>query len=115
MDAEVAPEQRRRRDTSSLGAALSRSAAFMFSRPIRLFRPTKISGLTALGELSGRSALSPSVLLALAKSEGWALAPKYLLPPAIINTLAGFSLFATFNIVNGTLQALVRRAIARMS
>lgn len=106
MDAEAAPE-RRRHDTSSLGAALSRSAAFMFSRPIRLFRPTKVSGWTALGELSGRSALSPSVLLAIAKSEGWALAPRYLLPPAIINALAGFSLFATFNIVNGTLQTLV--------
>ena len=103
MASDVAATERDRRRqgaSTSLSAALSRSFAsslsFYFSRPIRLFRPTKVSAVTAIQALAldrGQSSLSPSVLRSIIREEGgWRFFPRHVLPPFLVNTLFGATL-----------------------
>jgi hypothetical protein len=62
--------------TNSLYAALARtaarSAALYFSRPVRLFRPSKVSGWQSLRSIAARDgkSVSPSYILSLVKDQG---------------------------------------------
>lgn len=73
---------------AALSRSLASSASFYFSRPIRLFRPTKISSISAMQALARERglSLSPSAMRTILKEEGWRFIPKHLLPPFVANT-----------------------------
>lgn len=106
--------------------ALFGSLAFLFKRPIRLFRPVKIStwtGIQAIAEEQGRS-VTPSFVRGLIRKEGvsgafprvtpgfqimyrpfpdpdlmqsqWRFFPRHVLPPLIVNTAVGLTLFTCY-------------------
>ncbi|GAA5866572.1 hypothetical protein JCM1840_002386 [Sporobolomyces johnsonii] len=78
--------------------AFAATLAFMFKRPIRLFRPVKIStwaGIQAIAEEQGRS-VTPGFVRGLIRKEGWRFVPRHVLPPLFVNTLIGLTLFTTY-------------------
>ncbi|KAH7341886.1 mitochondrial carrier domain-containing protein [Rhizoctonia solani] len=88
--------------SNSLYAALARTAArgagLYFSRPMRLFRPTKISGWTTLRHVAaseGRS-LSPAFIANLIRTQGALVIPRHFIPPLLVNTCLGTILFTTY-------------------
>ncbi|CAE6479186.1 unnamed protein product [Rhizoctonia solani] len=88
--------------SNSLYAALARTAArgagLYFSRPMRLFRPTKISGWTTLRHVAaseGRS-LSPTFIANLIRTQGALVIPRHFIPPLLVNTCLGTILFTTY-------------------
>ncbi|EUC64896.1 hypothetical protein RSOL_494180 [Rhizoctonia solani AG-3 Rhs1AP] len=88
--------------SNSLYAALARTAArgagLYFSRPMRLFRPTKISGWTTLRHVAaseGRS-LSPAFITNLIRTQGALVIPRHFIPPLLVNTCLGTILFTTY-------------------
>ncbi|KAJ7074272.1 hypothetical protein C8F01DRAFT_1099903 [Mycena amicta] len=88
---------------NSFQAAIARTATralgLYFSRPVRLFRPQKISGwhsLRGLAAQEGLHSLSPSYLLSLVKSEGFLVIPKHFVPPMVVNALLGTVLWASY-------------------
>ncbi|GAA6062420.1 hypothetical protein JCM10212_006055 [Sporobolomyces blumeae] len=83
---------------AAVSRALAATLAFMFKRPIRLFRPVKIStwaGIQAIAEEQGRS-VSPAFVRALVRKEGWKFIPRHVLPPMLVNTTIGLTLFWTY-------------------
>ncbi|THH20356.1 hypothetical protein EW146_g965 [Bondarzewia mesenterica] len=100
----------REQQSNSLYAALARtmtrSAALYFSRPVRLFRPTKMSGwrsLRGLAEQEGAS-LSPSFLSQLVKTQGFMVIPKHFFPPLLVNALLGTVLWTTYTETSSALE-----------
>lgn len=98
-------------NAASASAAFSRALAgmlaFMFKRPIRLFRPVKIStmaGIQAIAEEQGRS-VTPAFVRGLIRKEGWRFFPKHVLPPLTINALIGLTLFTTYTTWESLLHA----------
>ncbi|KAL1944617.1 hypothetical protein VTO73DRAFT_3047 [Trametes versicolor] len=95
---------------SELYAAIARTAtrslALYFSRPVRLFRPSKVSGWQSLRGLadSHGQALSPSYLSWLVREHGWLVIPKHFLPPMLVNGLLGFVLWSTYTEASSTLE-----------
>ncbi|CAE6524938.1 unnamed protein product [Rhizoctonia solani] len=88
--------------SNSVYAALARTAArgagLYFSRPMRLFRPTKISGWTTLRHVAaseGRS-LSPTFITNLIRTQGALVIPRHFIPPLLVNTCLGTILFTTY-------------------
>ncbi|CAE6475177.1 unnamed protein product [Rhizoctonia solani] len=88
--------------SNSIYAALARTAArgagLYFSRPMRLFRPTKISGWTTLRHVAaseGRS-LSPAFISNLVRTQGALVIPRHFIPPLLVNTCLGTILFTTY-------------------
>ncbi|GAA5876796.1 hypothetical protein JCM8547_003168 [Rhodosporidiobolus lusitaniae] len=84
--------------TAALSRALAGMLAFMFKRPIRLFRPVKIStwaGIQAIAEEQGRS-VTPSFVRGLLRKEGWRFIPRHILPPLLVNTGIGLTLFTAY-------------------
>ncbi|KIK63601.1 hypothetical protein GYMLUDRAFT_83617 [Collybiopsis luxurians FD-317 M1] len=91
-----------RESQASLKAALARTAtrgiALYFSRPIRLFRPSKVSGwhsLRGLALLKGDT-LSPAFVRNLVKNQGFMVIPRHFVPPMIVNALVGTVLWTTY-------------------
>ncbi|KAM0786765.1 hypothetical protein ACM66B_002200 [Microbotryomycetes sp. NB124-2] len=87
----------------TIGAALTRALfgtlAFLFKRPIRLFRPVKIStmtGIQAIAEEQGRS-VTPAFVRALIRKEGWSFLPRHVLPPLVVNCAIGLTLFTSYS------------------
>ncbi|GAA5988857.1 hypothetical protein JCM10908_006200 [Rhodotorula pacifica] len=98
-------------NAASASAALSRALAgmlaFMFKKPIRLFRPVKIStmaGIQAIAEEQGRT-VTPAFVRGLIRKEGWRFFPKHVLPPLAINALIGLTLFTTYTTSESLLHA----------
>ncbi|KDN50603.1 hypothetical protein RSAG8_01101, partial [Rhizoctonia solani AG-8 WAC10335] len=88
--------------SNSVYAAIARTAArgvgLYFSRPMRLFRPTKISGWTTLRHVAaseGRS-LSPAFITNLIRTQGALIIPRHFIPPLLVNTCLGAILFTTY-------------------
>ncbi|GAA5825975.1 hypothetical protein JCM11251_000074 [Rhodosporidiobolus azoricus] len=84
--------------TAALSRALAGMLAFMFKRPIRLFRPVKIStwaGIQAIAEEKGRS-VTPGFVRGLLRQEGWRFIPRHILPPLLVNTAIGLTLFTAY-------------------
>ncbi|KAI5477165.1 mitochondrial carrier protein [Pseudohyphozyma bogoriensis] len=94
-------EDGRKKPVSTLAGfsrALMGSLAFLFKRPIRLFRPVKIStwtGIQAIAEEQGR-AVTASFVRGLIRKEGWRFFPNHVLPPLFINSFIGITLFSVY-------------------
>ncbi|CDR45865.1 RHTO0S11e05776g1_1 [Rhodotorula toruloides] len=83
---------------AAVSRALAGALAFMFKRPVRLFRPVKIStwaGIQAIAEEQGRS-VTPGFVRGLLRKEGWRFFPKHVLPPLAINATIGLTLFTAY-------------------
>ncbi|KAF8511785.1 hypothetical protein BU17DRAFT_77447 [Hysterangium stoloniferum] len=70
--------------------------ALYFSRPVRLFRPSKISGWHSLG---GQS------LPLLIRQKGWIIIPGHFAPPLLVNALLGTVLWTTYSEATSVLSA----------
>ncbi|GAA6005137.1 hypothetical protein JCM11491_002590 [Sporobolomyces phaffii] len=88
---------------SSTLAALSRTLiatlAFLFKRPIRLFRPVKIStwaGIQAIAQEHGLKTVNRQFVRSLIKREGWKFIPRHILPPMVVNAMIGLTLFTSY-------------------
>ncbi|KAH7889837.1 mitochondrial carrier domain-containing protein [Phlebopus sp. FC_14] len=87
---------------NSFYAALARTAtraiALYFSRPVRLFRPSKVSGWHSLrGHASKHgAALDPQYIRSLIRRQGFMVIPKHFVPPMVANALLGTVLWTTY-------------------
>ncbi|GAA6022559.1 hypothetical protein JCM8202_000517 [Rhodotorula sphaerocarpa] len=92
--------------TAALSRAIAGMLAFMFKRPVRLFRPVKIStmaGIQAIAEERGK-AVTPAFVRGLIRNEGWRFFPKHILPPLTINAMIGLTLFGTYTTAESILS-----------
>ncbi|KAJ3741801.1 hypothetical protein DFH05DRAFT_249899 [Lentinula detonsa] len=91
-----------RESQSNLKAAIARTVtrgiALYFSRPVRLFRPSKVSGWHSLRGLASQegSSLTPGFVKSLVKDQGLMVLPKHFVPPMLVNTLLGTVLWTTY-------------------
>ncbi|KIO27097.1 hypothetical protein M407DRAFT_233550 [Tulasnella calospora MUT 4182] len=92
--------------SGALGRSLTRALALYFARPVRLFRPSKVTGWMTLQSAAARhnTSLSPQYLTLLIKTEGWKVIPRHFLPPLIVNSALGAILFETFTLSNRRLH-----------
>ncbi|KAG8983813.1 hypothetical protein FRB90_005721, partial [Tulasnella sp. 427] len=92
--------------SGGLGRSLTRALALYFARPVRLFRPSKVTGWMTLQSVAARqnTSLSPQYLTLLIKTEGWKVIPRHFLPPLIVNSALGAILFETFTLSNRRLH-----------
>ncbi|KAI0319797.1 hypothetical protein OF83DRAFT_1108230 [Amylostereum chailletii] len=83
---------------AALARTLTRSVALYFSRPVRLFRPAKISGWNSLRSLAQQKgvSLSPKFMSQLVKKHGWIILPKHFIPPLAVNAFLGTVLWTTY-------------------
>ncbi|KAG8934339.1 hypothetical protein FRC01_003587 [Tulasnella sp. 417] len=92
--------------SGALGRSFTRALALYFARPVRLFRPSKVTGWMTLQSVAARhnTSLSPQYLTLLIKNEGWKVIPRHFLPPLIVNSALGAILFETFTLCNRRLH-----------
>ncbi|EJF66019.1 hypothetical protein DICSQDRAFT_97718 [Dichomitus squalens LYAD-421 SS1] len=91
---------------AAIARTAARSLALYFSRPVRLFRPSKVSGwhsLRGLADSHGQS-LSPQYISWLVKEHGWSVIPKHFVPPMLVNGLLGVVLWSTYSEVSSCLE-----------
>ncbi|TFK76588.1 hypothetical protein BDN72DRAFT_852853 [Pluteus cervinus] len=83
---------------AALARTLTRSIGLYFSRPVRLFRPAKISGWHALQHLAQRdgSSFSANYVLSLIKAQGLGVIPKHFIPPIAVNAFLGTVLWTSY-------------------
>ncbi|KAI0082773.1 hypothetical protein K474DRAFT_1610961 [Panus rudis PR-1116 ss-1] len=83
---------------AAMARTATRSLALYFSRPVRLFRPSKVSGWQILKGLATHhgQTLSPKYITWLIKEQGWAVIPKHFLPPMAVNLVLGSVLWETY-------------------
>ncbi|KAL0063316.1 hypothetical protein AAF712_009811 [Marasmius tenuissimus] len=83
-------------------AAIARSAtraiALYYSRPVRFFRPSKVSGWQMLRGIASQDGvgLSPQFVRSLVQAQGFTVIAKHFVPPILVNTLLGTILFTTY-------------------
>ncbi|TFK42719.1 hypothetical protein BDQ12DRAFT_709976 [Crucibulum laeve] len=90
---------------AAIARTATRSLALYFSRPVRLFRPSKVSGwhsLRSLATYQGAS-LSPQYILSLLKLQGFGIIPKHFIPPMAVNALLGTILWTGYAEAHSTL------------
>ncbi|KAJ2931447.1 hypothetical protein H1R20_g5672, partial [Candolleomyces eurysporus] len=77
---------------------LSRGLALYFSRPVRLFRPAKVTGWQFLKNVAHQEGalLTPSYVVQLCKSHGVWVVPKHFLPPMLLNAGLGTVLWTSY-------------------
>ncbi|KAI0341756.1 hypothetical protein BDW22DRAFT_1332297 [Trametopsis cervina] len=104
-DAQVQPQ-----NANTLQVAIARTAtralALYFSRPVRLFRPSKVNGwqtLRALAKHNGGS-LTPQYLSALVKQQGVSVLARHFAPPMLVNIALGSVLWATYAEASAVLE-----------
>ncbi|KAG8828945.1 hypothetical protein FRC17_007290 [Serendipita sp. 399] len=105
-NSQVAPaisQTKEKSDTSNgiaaaLARAVTRGVAVYFSRPVRLFRPSKVTGWTMLrgSALRDNSALTPQYVLQLIRSQGFLVIPRHFIPPLAVNTILGAVLWESY-------------------
>ncbi|KAJ7724084.1 hypothetical protein DFH07DRAFT_946424 [Mycena maculata] len=83
---------------AALARTSTRALALYFSRPVRLFRPTKVSGWHSLRGLAAQDgvSLTPSYISSLIKTQGFTVIPKHFFPPMVVNTLLGTVLWTSY-------------------
>ncbi|KAJ7445704.1 hypothetical protein B0H11DRAFT_2203277, partial [Mycena galericulata] len=83
---------------AAVARTLTRGAALYFSRPVRLFRPSKVSGWHSLRGLAAYDgvSLTPSYISSLIKSQGFRVIPKHFFPPMAVNALLGTVLWTSY-------------------
>ncbi|KAJ7771691.1 mitochondrial carrier domain-containing protein [Mycena metata] len=97
----------------SLQAAVARTAArglsLYLSRPVRLFRPSKVSGWHSLRGLATQdgTSLTPKYLSSLVKNQGFTVIPKQFFPPMLVNALLGTVLWASYSEASTVLQPYI--------
>ncbi|TFY68247.1 hypothetical protein EVG20_g3642 [Dentipellis fragilis] len=91
---------------AAVARTLTRTAALYFSRPVRLFRPSKISGWHSLRGLASHegASLTPQFLSGLVKAQGLIVIPKHFAPPLLVNAALGTVLWATYAETSSALQ-----------
>ncbi|KDQ60663.1 hypothetical protein JAAARDRAFT_125449 [Jaapia argillacea MUCL 33604] len=96
---------------NSLHAALARTAtrsiALYFSRPVRLFRPSKVNGWQLLRGLAAHhgTTLTPRYMIRLIKEQGYVVIPKHFIPPMMVNAFLGTVLWTTYSECSQLLEA----------
>jgi len=104
--------------SQDLGAAFARTAtralALYFSRPVRLFRPSKVSGWHALRASARRdgSSLTPQYVRSLLKSQGIYVIAQHFIPPLIVNAALGTILWTTYSVTHSALQTHIHNTLA---
>ncbi|KAG7453011.1 uncharacterized protein BT62DRAFT_977494 [Guyanagaster necrorhizus] len=91
---------------AALARTVTRGMALYFSRPVRLFRPSKVSGwqiLRGLAEKDG-SSLNHRFLSSLVKDQGFLVIPKHFIPPMMVNAVLGTVLWTTYGEASATLE-----------
>ncbi|PBK83727.1 hypothetical protein ARMGADRAFT_667164 [Armillaria gallica] len=91
---------------AALARTATRSLALYFSRPVRLFRPSKVSGwqtLRGLAEKHG-SSLNHRFMSTLVKDQGFLVIPKHFIPPMMVNAVLGTVLWTTYAEASATLE-----------
>ncbi|KAK7023966.1 hypothetical protein R3P38DRAFT_2955152 [Favolaschia claudopus] len=83
---------------AAVARTAARSLALYFSRPVRLFRPSKVSGWHSLRGLAAQdgASLTPAYLSSLVKNQGFAVIGKHFFPPMVVNALLGTVLWASY-------------------
>ncbi|KIJ69582.1 hypothetical protein HYDPIDRAFT_36617 [Hydnomerulius pinastri MD-312] len=83
---------------AALARTTTRAVALYFSRPVRLFRPSKVSGWHSLrGHASKHgTTLSPQYISSLVKKQGFLVIPKHFVPPMLANAVLGTVLWTTY-------------------
>ncbi|KAH8106765.1 hypothetical protein BXZ70DRAFT_885058 [Cristinia sonorae] len=100
-------------DGNSFYAAMARTAtrgvALYFSRPVRLFRPSKVSGWQILNGLASQhgQSLTPQYVSNLVQKQGFMVIPKHFVPPMIVNLALGSVLWATYGEAVSTLNSQI--------
>ncbi|KAK0542738.1 hypothetical protein OC846_006525 [Tilletia horrida] len=89
----------------ALYGAVVRALVVLFARPVRLFRPVKVTSLQLLESLAKREGrtLSFRYLWKVLRREKWSFLPHLLGPPLIYQTLVGFSLFSVYTLTESSL------------
>ncbi|KAG1748979.1 uncharacterized protein EDB91DRAFT_1235527 [Suillus paluster] len=92
---------------AALARTTTRGVALYFSRPVRLFRPTKVSGWHSLrGHANKHGAtLSIQYVSALVKKQGFMVIPKHFVPPMVVNAMLGTVLWTTYTETSNYLEA----------
>ncbi|TFK55177.1 hypothetical protein OE88DRAFT_1653892 [Heliocybe sulcata] len=83
---------------AAIARTTTRSIALYFSRPVRLFRPSKVNGWQILKGLATREgvALSPKYIYRLVQEQGLGIIPKHFIPPMFVNAILGTVLWASY-------------------
>ncbi|KIY43626.1 hypothetical protein FISHEDRAFT_19685, partial [Fistulina hepatica ATCC 64428] len=83
---------------AALARTLTRTVALYFSRPVRLFRPAKVSGWHTLRSLANHNgaSLTPQYIYSLIKSDGFMVIPKHFVPPIMVNAVLGSVLWTVY-------------------
>ncbi|KAF7441061.1 hypothetical protein PC9H_001410 [Pleurotus ostreatus] len=91
---------------AALARTATRSLALYFSRPVRLFRPSKVSGWHSLKGLALQhgSSLNLGYIRLLVKDHGIMVIPKHLVPPMVVNALLGAVLWSTYSEASAVLS-----------
>ncbi|KAL5490256.1 hypothetical protein ACEPAI_5089 [Sanghuangporus weigelae] len=99
---------------AALARTLTRSAALYFSRPVRLFRPSKVSGWMFLQGLASQKGvtLSPQFLKYLVKKHGLSVLPRHFIPPLAVNTLLGTVLWSSYSEASAFLEGQLSNPLA---
>ncbi|KAI0687128.1 hypothetical protein BC835DRAFT_1512812 [Cytidiella melzeri] len=96
----VAQEQSQNANTLQVAIArtVTRSLALYFSRPVRLFRPSKVNGWQTLRALANHhgDSLTPRYISTLVKQQGISVLAKHFVPPMVVNVLLGSVLWTTY-------------------
>ncbi|KAH7929798.1 hypothetical protein BV22DRAFT_1029198 [Leucogyrophana mollusca] len=94
---------------AALARTVTRAIALYFSRPVRLFRPSKVSGWHSLRGLATKhgETLGPQYMSSLIKNQGFMVIPKHFVPPMIVNALLGTVLWATYSECSNVLEQTI--------
>ncbi|KAF7353615.1 hypothetical protein MVEN_01045900 [Mycena venus] len=109
-DASSASSEASSDSQGSFQAAVARTAtrvlALYFSRPVRLFRPSKVSGWHSLRGLAAQdgASLTPAYLSSLVKSQGFRVIGKHFIPPMAVNALLGTVLWESYSQASAVLH-----------
>ncbi|KAK0502643.1 hypothetical protein EDD18DRAFT_1134283 [Armillaria luteobubalina] len=91
---------------AALARTATRSLALYFSRPVRLFRPAKVSGWQTLRGLAAKhgSSLNHRFMSSLVKDQGFLVIPKHFIPPMMVNAVLGTVLWTTYAEASATFE-----------
>ncbi|KAH6918719.1 hypothetical protein BKA70DRAFT_1136913 [Coprinopsis sp. MPI-PUGE-AT-0042] len=84
---------------------LTRALGLYFSRPVRLFRPAKVTGWQFLRNMALRegASLTPAYVLMMCRKQGVWVVPKHFLPPLVTNAALGTILWSSYGFAHDSL------------
>ncbi|KAF8831715.1 hypothetical protein F5879DRAFT_1009968 [Lentinula edodes] len=96
---------------AAVARTVTRGIALYFSRPVRLFRPSKVSGWHSLRGLASHegSALTPGFIKSLVKDQGLMVIPRHFVPPMLVNALLGTVLWTTYTEASKVMEPHISR------